>query len=114
MNIEPSALDRLWLVVPAVSFGGILASAIAITVSGSPLLIDHSLWAIGKWACIIASVLLCAYAYTRKRKDLVALLAPAYAVLIFMNGDFTSGPIMQVLFAASISVLAVRVEKRFQ
>jgi len=44
----------------------------------------------------------------------VAMLAPMYAVIIFLVGDFSTGPIMQVLFAASITILAVRVEKKFQ
>ncbi|MDK2975452.1 MAG: hypothetical protein PWP08_1823 [Methanofollis sp.] len=114
MTTGQRVLNRLWLAVPVISFGGILASALAIVATGDRMLIDHPLWSIGLWANVVASFLLCAYAYTRPKKDLVSLLAPMYAVIIFLAGDFSTGPIMQVLFAASISILAVRVEKRFQ
>jgi hypothetical protein len=114
MTTGQEVLDRLWLAVPAVSFGGILVSALAIVAMGEQMLVDHSLWAIGLWANIAASFMLCAYAYTRPRRDLVAMLAPMYAVIIFLVGDFSTGPIMQVLFAASITILAIRVEKKFQ
>ncbi|EJG06805.1 hypothetical protein Metli_0847 [Methanofollis liminatans DSM 4140] len=114
MTTGQGVLDRLWLAVPVVSFGGILVSALAIFTAGDPMYVDHPMWAIGLWANIAASFMLCAYAYTRPRKDFVALLAPMYAVIIFLAGDFSTGPIMQVLFAASITILAVRVEKKFQ
>jgi len=114
MTKGQEVLDRFWLAVPAVSFGGILVSALAIVAKGDQMLVDHSLWAIGLWANVVASFMLFAYAYTRPRKDLVAMLAPMYAVIIFLVGDFSTGPIMQVLFAASITILAVRVEKKFQ
>lgn len=114
MTTGQEVLDRFWLAVPVVSFGGIALSALAIAATGEQMLVDHPLWGIGLWANVVASFMLCAYAYTRTRKDVVALLAPMYAVIIFLVGDFSTGPIMQVLFAASISVLAVRVEKRFQ
>ncbi|WP_246589197.1 hypothetical protein [Methanofollis formosanus] len=106
---------RLWAAVPAVAFGGILVSAVALLVSGESIMnVYHPYWAIGKWACVAASVILAYVAYQKKRKDLVSLLAPLYAVLILLTGDFSGGPIMQTVYAATITILAVRLEKRFE
>ncbi|WP_245320516.1 hypothetical protein [Methanofollis sp. W23] len=106
---------RLWAVVPAVAFGGLLVSVVALLVAGESVMnVYHPYWAAGKWGCIIASFVLGYAAYQKKRKDLVSLLAPLYAVLIFLTGDFSGGPIMQVAYAATITILAVRLEKRFE
>lgn len=106
---------RLWAVVPAVAFGGVLVSVAALLASGESVMnVYHPYWAVGKWGCIIASFILAYVAYQKKRKDLVSLLAPLYAVLIFLTGDFSGGPIMQAVYAATITILAVRLEKRFE
>ncbi|QSZ67914.1 hypothetical protein RJ40_10615 [Methanofollis aquaemaris] len=105
----------LWALVPVVAFGGVLVAVVALLVSGESIMnVYHPYWAIGKWACVAASVILAYVAYQKKRKDLVSLLAPLYAVLILLTGDFSGGPIMQVVYAATITILAVRLEKRFE
>ncbi|WP_298667297.1 hypothetical protein [uncultured Methanofollis sp.] len=104
--------SRAWRVVPLVSFGGILVSAIAIVAVGDPiLLVTHPFWTVGRVACIVAAFILGAIAYSTERKDLVSLMAPLFAIIIFVIGDFSTGPMMQVLFAATITFLAMRVEK---
>lgn len=97
--------------MPLVSFGGILVSAIAIVAVGDQMLVTHPFWTVGRVACIVAAFILGAIAYSTERKDLVSLMAPLFAIIIFVIGDFSTGPVMQVLFAATITFLAVRVGK---
>lgn len=103
--------SRAWLAVPVVSFGGILISALAIVAAGDQMLVTHPFWVVGRVTCIVASFILGAIAYSTEKKDLVSLMAPLFAVLIFVVGDFSTGPVMQVLFAATITFLAVRLKK---
>lgn len=100
-----------WLAVPLISFGGILISAVAIAAAGEQMLVTHPFWIVGRVACIVASFVLGAIAYSTEKKDLVSLMAPLFAVLIFVVGDFSTGPVMQVLFAATITFLAFRLRK---
>jgi uncharacterized membrane protein SirB2 len=103
--------SRAWLAVPLVSFGGILVSTLAIVAAGDQMLVTHPFWTVGRVACIIAAFILGAIAYSTEKKDLVSLMAPVFAVIIFVIGDFSTGPVMQVLFAATITFLAVRLRK---
>ncbi len=105
---KPVPGGYLWLAVSAVSFGGI-GLEFVLLVSGLPIGVQA-----GIWGCVAASFLLFYLAYTKPRRDIVSLFAPVYAVLIFvLPSEFSTGPVMQILFAASISILALRVEKRF-
>jgi hypothetical protein len=97
------------MAVPTVSFGGILVGLLLSMVAG----LSYG-FLVGIAGCVIASCILCYQAYTRPRRDLVSLFTPLYAVLIFLvPNDIGSMMIVQVLFAATISLLAVRVEKLF-
>jgi hypothetical protein len=96
-------IDRTWLLVPAISFGGILVSQI------SPLL---SL--AGTVGCVLASFLLAFLAFRKPKRDIVSLLTPLYAVLIFYSpGDMMYLLLIQLLYAASITVLVIRLNARF-
>ncbi len=104
----PFSESRLWLAVPAVSFAGVaiglLLQQLAIPYATVP----------GVGGCVAASFILGYVAYRKPRRDIVSLFAPLYALIIFViPNDFSNGPVMQTLFAASISILALRVEKRF-
>ncbi len=100
--------SRLWIAVPAVSFGGI-----GIELLLSPVGFPYAAWP-GIAGCVAASCILCYQAYLKPRRDLVSLFTPLFAFLIFiMPNDLSSGVIMQTIFAATISLLAVRVEKLF-
>ncbi|MDN7023961.1 hypothetical protein FGU65_03470 [Methanoculleus sp. FWC-SCC1] len=104
----PLQWSRLWLAVPALSFAGL-----AITLLLQHFAVPYAALP-GVAGCVVASFLLGYVAYQKPRRDIVSLFAPLYAVLIFViPNDFSSGPVMQTLYAASISVLALRVEKRF-
>jgi len=98
--------ERLWLAVPAISFAGI---AMGVLAGGGTVLADA-----GLWGCVIASFFLAILAYLKPRKDIVSLLAPMYALIIFvLPSEFELGLPMQVMFAASITAIAFRMEKKF-
>ncbi|MDK2989967.1 MAG: hypothetical protein PWR16_1496 [Methanoculleus sp.] len=104
----PGSESRLWIAVPAVSFGGIGIGLLLSSV-GFP----YAVWA-GIAGCVAASCILCYLAYLKPRRDLVSLFAPLFAFLIFiMPNDFSSGATVQTVFAATITLLVVRVEKMF-
>lgn len=101
-------LLNLWITVPAVSFVGIGLGLLLLSYN-----IPYAIW-IGAAGCVAASFILFYQAYTKPRRDIVSLFVPLYAFLIFIvPNEFDSGPIMQVIFAATITVLAIRVEKKF-
>ncbi|EHQ34624.1 hypothetical protein [Methanoplanus limicola] len=91
-------------VVAALSFGGI---AISVAVGG---ILTYS----GVAGCVISSFILGIVAFLRDKKDIVAIMAPLYAVLIFNPySEFTTGIIMQIMYAVTISVIAVRLIKKY-
>ena len=92
----------VWTGVPVISFAGIIIGVLL----ASP--------EVGAVACGFASVLLAIIAFLKPRRDIVALLAPIYALLIFNPyGAVPNSLTLQVLFAATITVAAIRMEKRF-
>ena len=91
-----------WVSAPIIAFAGIAVGT----------LLDIN--AIGIGGCIISSFIICGIALLKPKRDLVSLLVPLFAILIFNPwSEFTTGPIMQILFAATITVIAVRLEKRY-
>jgi len=99
--------------VPAISLGGIgigvLQRALQINI------IDT-----GAWGCVIGSFVLFYLAYMKPRRDIVSLFTPLFAVIIFVlpselqsSGEGISWLVLQIAFALSISILALRVEKWF-
>ena len=97
---------RLWLIVPAIAFAGII---LGIVLSGVPVLAQS-----GVYSCVIASFVLGGLAFLKPRKDLVAILVPVFALLIFNPWtEFETGLMTQILFALTITVVAWRLEKRF-
>jgi asparagine N-glycosylation enzyme membrane subunit Stt3 len=90
-----------WLLVPAVSFGGI-----ALRYLGDSFLI-------GVAGCLLAAFIIAGIAYFKPRRDVVSLFAPVYGVIIFFGLENAPTDITLWLFAASISALALRLQKRF-
>lgn len=91
----------LWILVPIVSLGGTaLAYAIDIFI-------------IGTIGCFLGSIILAVIAYLKPRRDIVSLLTPMYALIIFLGLETPPTTITQGLYAASITILAIRLEKRF-
>ncbi|HDQ08343.1 MAG TPA: hypothetical protein ENN44_06140 [Methanoculleus sp.] len=97
---------RLWIIVPAIAFAGII---LGLVFSGVPILSNT-----GIFACMIAAFVLGALALRKPRRDIVALLVPVFAVIIFNPwGEFNTGPAVQILFAGTLIVVGWRLEKRF-
>lgn len=96
---------HLWVIVPIVAFGGIIISTALRTVEFLSLA--------GIWGCVFGSCLLAYLAYMKPKKDIVSLLTPLYAAIIFGNSDFSSEILTQILFAASLLALVIRLNLRF-
>ena len=97
---------RFWLIVPAIAFIGIILGIVFFNV---PVVAD-----IGIYSCVLASFILGALAFLKPRRDIVAILVPLFAILIFNPwSEVATGPVTQILYAATITVVAWRLEKRF-
>jgi hypothetical protein len=98
----------LSIAVPAFSFGG---TGVGILLEEFGYIENAGLF---YWGCLIGSFILAYLAWVKPRKDIVSLLAPMYAVIIFMAAvEITPNIILQLLFAASLTVLVVRLNIRF-
>lgn len=97
--------DKTWILVPIIAFGGALIGGIA----SSLRLIA------GTGGCLIASILLAYLAYNKPKKDIVSLCTPLFAILIFFNDSFDPTLLLpiQILYAASITILVLRLNARF-
>lgn len=94
--------------IPIVSFGGIL---IAVLLQRVGVINDAGSFA---WGCVAGAFLLGYLAYKTPKKDIVALCAPLYAILIFLASvEFTPTLLLQFLFAISITIVLVRLNIRF-
>ncbi len=94
--------------VPLASFGGI---AVAFGLANAGLIADPGSFA---WGCVIGSVLLAYLAYLKPRRDLVSLCAPLFALIIFIvPGDLRPNVLTQLLFAATLTILVIRVNRSF-
>jgi len=109
MAVGSSLTDgrHLWLLVPALAWGGILAGAL---IPYSPPYLSF-----GSIGCVLGSIAIAVLAFRKKRKDIVSLCTPIFAVIIFITpGETPPGLLTQVLYAATLTALVIRLEKRFQ
>ncbi|MCG7854804.1 MAG: hypothetical protein MIO88_03005 [Methanoregulaceae archaeon] len=98
----------LSIAVPAFSFGG---TGVGILLEELGYIEDSGLF---YWGCLIGAFILAYLAWGKPRKDIVSLLAPMYAVIIFLTAvEITPNIILQLLFAASLTILVVRLNIRF-
>ncbi|MGD0081447.1 MAG: hypothetical protein ABSB80_12470 [Methanoregula sp.] len=98
----------LELLVPVLSFGGTLAG-IFIWSLGLHFGIQYA--AIGS---VLGSCILAYLAWIRQKKDIVSLTTPIYAIIFFVvPSDYLPGIVLQLLFAAGLTVLLVRLKYRF-
>jgi hypothetical protein len=96
----------LWLFVPALSWGGILAGLL---IPFSPPYLS-----LGAYGCTLASLAIAALALRKKKKDIVSLCVPIFALLIFITPlETPPGLAMEILYAATLTGLVIRLEKRF-
>jgi hypothetical protein len=114
MNKEKDRKDTrnlewwLTIAIPLVSFGGILA---AILLKESGKITNAGEFA---WGCVAGSFLLGYLAYIKPKKDIVAICAPIYGIIFFLVPVEETRPLLlQVLFAASITALLVRLNRKF-
>jgi predicted permease len=69
---------------------------------------------LGSLGCVLGSLAIAGIALTRRRKDIVSLCTPIFAAFIFVFPLETApGLPMQLLYAATLTGLVVRLEKRF-
>lgn len=94
--------------VPVLAFGGTLAG-VALHNAGVQFEIQYA--AIGG---LLASCLLAYLAFTRLHKDIVALSTPLYGIIFFLTPvEYTAGVVLQLVYAAGLTVLAARLRYRF-
>ncbi len=98
----------LSIAVPAFSFGG---TGVGILLEDFGYIKDAGHF---YWGCIIGAFILAYLAWGKPRKDIVSLLAPMYAIIIFLAAfEISPNVALQLLFAASLSILVVRLNIRF-
>jgi hypothetical protein len=98
----------LSIAVPVTSFGGI---GVALLLQQFGIVADAGRFT---WGCVLGAFLLGYLAFGKPKRDIVALCAPLYAFLIFVIPlEITPTLILQFLFAASITILVVRLNMRF-
>ncbi|MFA6226576.1 MAG: hypothetical protein WC620_10495 [Methanoregula sp.] len=98
----------LELAVPLFSFGVTLAGVL---LWKQGFEINFQFFALG---CVIGSCILAYLAWCRPKKDIVALSTPIYAFIFFVvPTDYMSGLVLQLLYAASLTLLLVRLKHRF-
>lgn len=94
--------------VPLLSFGG-AALAVIFWITGAT--IDFRLSILG---CVLGSWLLAYLAWIRQKKDIVALTTPIYSfIFLAVPTDNFSSVILELLYAASLTILLVRLKYRF-
>jgi hypothetical protein len=97
----------LELAIPVLSFGATLLGALLWRMG---IEISFQFFSIG---CLIGSCILCYLAWIRPLKDIVALSTPIYAIIFFVvPTDFDAGLTLQLLYAASLTILLIRLKHR--
>ncbi|HMA04630.1 MAG TPA: hypothetical protein VKO45_01760 [Methanomicrobiales archaeon] len=93
-----------WMLVPGLAWGGIVAGFLLSPPSLLP----------GSAGCFLGSLAIAGLALTRTKKDIVSLCTPIFALLIFVFPlETPPGLAMQLLFAATLTGLLIRLERRF-
>lgn len=106
LSQDISSKKKTWILVPAISFAGII---IGFFFSNVPVL-----GYFGVAGCVISSFILGGLAYLNEKKDIVALLAPLYAIIIFNPwSEYSTGYVMQALYSLTILVVTLRFVSRF-
>jgi hypothetical protein len=102
---------RRWIIVPALAWGGILVM-LALLALGIPF--QPPSLSFGDLGCVLASVAIAVIAYGRKKKDIVSLCVPLFALFIFIFPlEAKPGLAMDLIYAATITALVIRLEKYF-
>lgn len=98
----------LFILVPVLSFGGLV---LGIALVNAGIISDAADF---YWGSVAASLVLAFLALIKPRKDIVSLCAPMFALFVFIVPLETKPSLLlQGLYAASITALAVRLHLRF-
>ncbi len=98
----------LSILIPVVSFGGI---GLAVLLQYLGIISDAGTFA---WGPAAGGFLLGYLAYIKPRRDIVSLFAPVYAILMFVIPlEIAPNLLLQFLFALSITILVIRLERNF-
>ncbi len=94
--------------VPLIAFG-VTVAGILLWKAGVP--IEFQYVSIG---CLVSSCILAYLAWTRPRKDIVALSTPIYGI-VFLSAPIEpeAGAVLQLLYAGGLSILLIRLKRRF-
>lgn len=94
--------------VPLIAFG-VTVAGILLWKAG--FVFDFQYVSIG---CLISSFILAYLAWTRPRKDIVALSTPIYGI-VFLSAPIEpeAGAVLQLLYAAGLTILLFRLKRRF-
>ena len=96
------------IAIPVICFGGV---ALALLLESKGIIQEAGSF---YWGSVAGSFLLAYLAWIKPRKDIVALLAPLYAIIIFIVAlEIQPTILLQVLFGASLTVLVVRLNILF-
>jgi hypothetical protein len=99
-------LKEYWMLSPVIAFIGIIIGFLF----HNSIILGYA----GVAGCIISSFVLAFTAYSLPKKDIVSLLTPAYALLIFNPwSEFSSGIFMQTIYTLTILAIAYRLEKLY-
>jgi hypothetical protein len=99
---------RLEYLVPLLSFGGALIGIFFWIITAS---VDYRISILG---CVFASWVLAYLAWIRPKKDIVALSTPVYSfIFLAVPTDNFSAVVLEVLYAASLTILLIRLKYRF-
>lgn len=105
---SPAREQYLELAVPIIAFG-ITGTGILLWGAGYP--VDFQYVSIG---CTISSFILAYLAWIRPRKDIVALSTPIYGIVFLAAPiEAAAGAVLQLLYAAGLTVLLFRLKRRF-
>jgi hypothetical protein len=98
----------LSIAIPVISFGG---TGLGVLLALQGFIADAGSF---YWGALAGSFLLAYLAWIKPRKDIVSLLAPLYGVIIFLLAvEMKPTVLLQLLFAASLTVLMIRLNRRF-
>ena len=111
MTDDGTAIHRvlyLEMLVPVLAF---ISTIIGMVLWNAGVIFEIQYAAVGGF---LASCLLAYLAWTRPKKDIVALSTPIYGFIFFVTPiDYTGGVVIQLLYACGLTVLTARLHRRF-
>lgn len=66
------------------------------------------------WGCVLGSCVLAALALLFEKKDIVSIMTPIYALIIFFSMEIPWTIFLQVLYSCTLTILLWRLLTRFQ